>query len=114
MVYYDLRLEVTRDIALGAWDQPGAAALVTLLGAGPRSISGVKSSGNQAGDRIEPTTDLMNAPLRAFLTHPDEAVLEQDYREAKRLAEILYQVDDAGDADLLAGDFAAEKEFDHA
>lgn len=68
----------------------------------------------QAGDRIEPTTDLMNAPLRAFLTHPDEAVLEQDYREAKRLAEILYQVDDAGDTDLLAGDFAAEKEFDHA
>ena len=52
VVYYDLRLEVTRDIALGAWDQPGAAALVTLLGAGPRSISGVKSSGNQAGDRI--------------------------------------------------------------
>lgn len=52
VVYYDLRLEVTRDIALGAWDQPGAAALVTLLGAGPRSISGVKSSGNQAGDQI--------------------------------------------------------------
>lgn len=52
VVYYDLRLEVTRDISLGAWDQPGAAALVTLLGAGPRSISGVKSSGNQAGDRI--------------------------------------------------------------
>ncbi|MFY3008343.1 TRAP transporter substrate-binding protein, partial [Achromobacter xylosoxidans] len=39
VVYYDLRLEVTRDIALGAWDQPGAAALVTLLGAGPRRIS---------------------------------------------------------------------------
>lgn len=52
VVYYDVELGVGRDIALGAWDQPGAASLVTLLGAGPRSISGVKSGGNQAGDRI--------------------------------------------------------------
>lgn len=52
VVYYDVELEVARDVALGAWDQPGAASLVTLLGAGPRSISGVKSGGNQAGDRI--------------------------------------------------------------
>ena len=52
MVYYDVELDLGRDIALGAWDQPGAASLVTLLGAGPRSISGVKSGGNQAGDRI--------------------------------------------------------------
>ena len=52
VVYYDVELELARDISLGAWDQPGAASLVTLLGAGPRSISGVKSGGNQAGDRI--------------------------------------------------------------
>ncbi len=52
VVYYDVALELSRDISLGAWDQPGAASLVTLLGAGPRSISGVKSGGNQAGDRI--------------------------------------------------------------
>ncbi|WP_190278635.1 TAXI family TRAP transporter solute-binding subunit [Achromobacter insolitus] len=52
VVYYDVELDLGRDITLGAWDQPGAAALVTLLGAGPRSISGVKSGGNQAGDRI--------------------------------------------------------------
>lgn len=52
VVYYDVDLELTRDISLGAWDQPGAASLVTLLGAGPRSISGVKSGGNKAGDRI--------------------------------------------------------------
>ena len=52
VVYYDVDLEMTRDISLGAWDQPGAASLVTLLGAGPRSISGVKSGGNKAGDRI--------------------------------------------------------------
>jgi TRAP transporter TAXI family solute receptor len=52
VVYYDVELDLARNITLGAWDQPGAAALVTLLGAGPRSISGVKSGGNQAGDRI--------------------------------------------------------------
>ncbi|MGV2907957.1 TRAP transporter substrate-binding protein, partial [Achromobacter sp. AGC25] len=50
VVYYDVELDLGRDIALGAWDQPGAASLVTLLGAGPRSISGVKSGGNQTGD----------------------------------------------------------------
>ncbi|KNE25302.1 TAXI family TRAP transporter solute-binding subunit [Achromobacter spanius] len=52
VVYYDVELTLGRDIALGAWDQPGAASLVTLLGAGPRSIIGVKSGGNQAGDRL--------------------------------------------------------------
>lgn len=52
VVYYDVALDLARDVSLGAWDQPGAASLVTLLGAGPRSISGVKSGGNQAGDRI--------------------------------------------------------------
>lgn len=52
VVYYDVELTLGRDIALGAWDQPGAASLVTLLGAGPRSITGVKSGGNQAGDRL--------------------------------------------------------------
>nr|WP_314360742.1 TAXI family TRAP transporter solute-binding subunit [uncultured Achromobacter sp.] len=52
VVYYDVELTLGRDMTLGAWDQPGAASLVTLLGAGPRSIIGVKSGGNQAGDRI--------------------------------------------------------------
>lgn len=52
VVYYDVELELGRDITLGAWDQPGAASLVTLLGAGPRSIRGVQSGGNRAGDRI--------------------------------------------------------------
>ncbi|WP_039882747.1 TAXI family TRAP transporter solute-binding subunit [Achromobacter piechaudii] len=52
VVYYDVELTLDRDVALGAWDQPGAASLVTLLGAGPRSITGVKSGGNKTGDRI--------------------------------------------------------------
>ncbi|AGF49292.1 TAXI family TRAP transporter solute-binding subunit [Candidatus Kinetoplastidibacterium galati] len=52
VVYYDVILEATKNIELGSWDHPGAAALVTLIGAGPRSIVGVKSHGNDAGDRI--------------------------------------------------------------
>lgn len=52
IVYYNVELEVLRDVTLGAWDQPGAASLVSLLGAGPRSITGVKTNGNQAGDKI--------------------------------------------------------------
>lgn len=52
VAYYDIELELTRALVLGDWDDPGAATLVTLLGAGPRSIRGVKAGGNAAGDRI--------------------------------------------------------------
>ncbi len=52
VVYYDVVLELKDDIELCTWDKPGAAALITLMGAGPKSITGVKSNGNKAGDRI--------------------------------------------------------------
>lgn len=52
VIYYDVELELKRDLNLGEWDEPGAASLVSLLGAGPRSISGVKAGGNVVGDRI--------------------------------------------------------------
>ena len=52
IVYYDIVLEFAKDFTLDAWDRPGVASLVTLLGAGPRSISGVRSGGNQAGDQL--------------------------------------------------------------
>ena len=52
VVYYDVELEFKKEFTLDAWDRPGVASLVTLLGAGPRSISGVKSGGNQTGDKI--------------------------------------------------------------
>src|SRR5690606_33610805 len=52
VVYYDVELELTRDLMMGDWDDPGAATLVTLLGAGPRSLEGVKAGGNATGDRI--------------------------------------------------------------
>lgn len=52
IVYYDVTLKLKKEMTLGAWDQPGAAALVSLFGAGPRSIRGIKSSGNQIDDLI--------------------------------------------------------------
>jgi TRAP transporter TAXI family solute receptor len=52
IVYFDLSLDVRRDLDLGSWDTPGAASLVSMLGAGPKGIYGVKSDGNKAGDVI--------------------------------------------------------------
>ncbi len=52
VTYFDVELELMRDLALGGWEDPGAASLVSLLGAGPRSIQGVRAGGNDAGDRI--------------------------------------------------------------
>ncbi|MBV8400494.1 MAG: TAXI family TRAP transporter solute-binding subunit, partial [Acetobacteraceae bacterium] len=52
VVYYETRLKLTRDVDFGAWNTPGAASLVTLMGAGPKGIRGVISGGNQAGDEI--------------------------------------------------------------
>ena len=52
VVYFDIELALQRDLVLGDWEDPGAATLVSLLGAGPRSIQGVQAGGNVAGDRI--------------------------------------------------------------
>jgi TRAP transporter TAXI family solute receptor len=53
VVYYDIELQTLKDVSLGSWDQPSVASLVTVLGAGPRSITGVKTGGNRAGDTIQ-------------------------------------------------------------
>ncbi|MGW5847593.1 ATP-grasp domain-containing protein [Streptomyces sp. NPDC055254] len=46
-----------------------------------------------AGDTIRPTTDLLTATLRVFMTHEDPAVLEADSLAVRRLAEEVYEVD---------------------
>lgn len=68
----------------------------------------------KVGDRIEPTSDLMNAPMRAFLTNPDELVLERDYQEAKRLVELLYDVADDPDFSLSDEHLLSRKAIHHA
>ena len=52
IVYFDLSLRAREDLDLGSWDTPGAASLVSMLGAGPKGIYGVKSGGNKTGDVI--------------------------------------------------------------
>jgi len=52
IVYFDVAMNARKDIDLGSWDTPGAASLVSTLGAGPKGIVGVKSGGNKAGDEI--------------------------------------------------------------
>lgn len=52
VVYFDVSLRMRRDLDLGTWDTPGAASLVSMLGAGPKGIYGVKSGGNTADDVI--------------------------------------------------------------
>lgn len=53
VVYYDAQLTLSQDYDFGAWDSPGAASLLSSLGAGPRGISGILSGGNQAKDVLQ-------------------------------------------------------------
>ncbi|MDX3895875.1 TAXI family TRAP transporter solute-binding subunit [Pusillimonas sp.] len=53
LVYFDTELKLDRDVDFGAWSSSGISALVSVLGAGPRGISGVTSGGNRAGDLIQ-------------------------------------------------------------
>ena len=49
-VYFDVELNHERAFDFGAWDSPGVAGIVSALGAGPKSITGITAGGNQAGD----------------------------------------------------------------
>lgn len=46
----------------------------------------------RAGDVIAPTRDLLTSPIRVFMTAPDEAVLDADYRVIDSLRESVYVV----------------------
>jgi TRAP transporter TAXI family solute receptor len=52
IVYFDVSMRAREDLDLGAWDTPGAASLVSLVGAGPKGIYGIKPGSNKAGDII--------------------------------------------------------------
>ena len=53
VVYYDAQLKLAKNYDFGAWDSPGAASLLSTLGAGPRGITGILSGGNQANDVLQ-------------------------------------------------------------
>lgn len=50
IVYFKADLLVGQDQDFGSWDAPGVASMVSLLGTGPRGLSGIKSGGNARGD----------------------------------------------------------------
>ncbi len=52
VVYFKAVVRLARNFDFGGWDQPNAAALAALLGAGPRGIAGLKPGGNAAGDEL--------------------------------------------------------------
>ena len=66
VVYYDVELRLDRDITLGAWDKPGAASLVTLLGAG-RAASAASSP---AATRLATASSLTPARSTARTATP--------------------------------------------
>ena len=51
VVYYDARLRLTRDVDFGAWNGPGTASLVTVLGAGPKGIRGSRPAATRGATR---------------------------------------------------------------
>ena len=50
IVYFDAQLRLQHDFEFGAWDAPGVAGVVSALGAGPKGLAGISSSGNKTGD----------------------------------------------------------------
>lgn len=53
IVYFDAELHLQHAYDFSAWDSPGVASLLSVLGAGPRGVNGIRSGGNQAGDRLQ-------------------------------------------------------------
>lgn len=52
VLYFDATLKLNKDRDFSRWDVPGVASLVSLLGAGPRGLTGIDSGGNHAGDQL--------------------------------------------------------------
>jgi len=50
LVYYDAELELARDHTLSDWDALNVGSLISVLGATPKGVKGVKAEGNEAGD----------------------------------------------------------------
>jgi TRAP transporter TAXI family solute receptor len=53
LIYYDAELELLQDRKLSDWDQLNVGSLISIIGATPRGVVGVKPEGNVASDRLE-------------------------------------------------------------
>lgn len=52
LIYFNADIRLVQDYKLSNWDQLNVGSLVSVLGATPLGIEGVKSEGNRAGDRL--------------------------------------------------------------
>ena len=52
LVYYDAEIEFLRDHTLSDWDQLNVGSLISVLGATPLGVKGVKADGNRDGDLL--------------------------------------------------------------
>jgi len=50
LVYYNAEIRLLRDYRLSNWDQLNVGSLISVLGANPRGVQGVKPEGNRAGE----------------------------------------------------------------
>lgn len=80
VVYYDAQLKLTENYDFGAWDSPGAASLLSTLGAGPRGIDGILSGGNRVDDVLQVHGSLI------YQRHADgwQAVVAQGFKQPQQ------------------------------
>jgi SAM-dependent methyltransferase len=60
------------------------------------------------GDRVEPTTDLLNSPAKFHLVHEDPGQLERDYEQIQRVGRVGFVV--TKEETLLSGASAAAED----
>lgn len=52
LIYFDAELRLLQDRKLADWDKLNVGSLISVLGARPKGISGVRPGGNRKGDRL--------------------------------------------------------------
>lgn len=53
IVYFRAKVKFNQDLSLGTWDKPSTTSFVSIFGAGPKGISGIRSAGNFTGDELK-------------------------------------------------------------
>ncbi|WP_421327572.1 TAXI family TRAP transporter solute-binding subunit [Aeromonas veronii] len=53
IVYFRAKVKFNHDLTLGTWDKPSTSGFVSIFGAGPKGISGIRSAGNFSGDELK-------------------------------------------------------------
>ena len=100
LVYFDAELVFLRDYAMSDWNALGLEALLNILGAGEKGISGINPKGNKRGDRclVHGTLSYVrkdgqwlvsvdNSALRASSRKSHDSVLKAQQKEIEVMLE---------------------------